>query len=138
MPFQSQKEKLILSVEEKEELETIVRSRTERMHRIERVKILLGYAGGASVSEIARKLGTNRPKVERCLNKALQLGGGSGPEGFAGTREETDHHPRVQGLARVFGLPESEGTGLCPGTVDHAFAGQTRPPALPAGGASHS
>ncbi len=74
MPFQSQKEKLILSVEGKEELETIVRSRTERMHRIERAKILLGYAGGASVSEIARKLGTNRPKVERCLNKALQLG----------------------------------------------------------------
>jgi transposase len=74
MPFQSQKEKLILSVEGKEELETLVGSRTERMHRIERAKILLGYTGGASVSEIARKLGINRPKVERCINKALQLG----------------------------------------------------------------
>ena len=60
--------------------------------------------------------------------------GGGGPEGFAGTRKETDHHPSGQSLAPVFGLPENAGTGLCPGTVDHAFAGQTRPPALPAGG----
>lgn len=71
MPFQSQKEKLILSGEGREEVETIVRSRRERMHRIERAKILLGYAGGTSVSEIARKLGINRTKVERCMNKAL-------------------------------------------------------------------
>ena len=74
IPFKNLREKLILSVEGKEELETLVSSPTERMHRIERAKILLGYAGGASVSEIARKLGINRPKVGRCLNKALQLG----------------------------------------------------------------
>ena len=36
--------------------------------------MLLDYAAGQSVSAIARALGTNRPKVERCLDKALQLG----------------------------------------------------------------
>jgi transposase len=35
---------------------------------------MLAYADGKSVSAIARELGTNRPKVERCLDKALQLG----------------------------------------------------------------
>jgi transposase len=34
----------------------------------------LAYAEGDSVSSIARSLNTNRPKVERCIDKALQLG----------------------------------------------------------------
>lgn len=74
MPFQSQKASLVLTSQERAELEMIVHSRTERMHRIERAKILLAYASGQSVSAIAGTLGTNRPKVERCFNKALELG----------------------------------------------------------------
>ena len=56
------------------ELERIVRSRSEAVQRVERAKILLRYAGGGTVSGIARELETNRPKVERCIDKALQLG----------------------------------------------------------------
>jgi DNA-binding IclR family transcriptional regulator len=34
----------------------------------------LRYHAGETVSEIARRLGTNRPRVERCLSQALELG----------------------------------------------------------------
>jgi len=34
----------------------------------------LRYQGGETVSKIARSLATNRPRVERCISKALDLG----------------------------------------------------------------
>jgi transposase len=52
----------------------MARSRSESAQRVERARILLGYAGGKTVSAMARELGTNRPKVERCVDKGLQLG----------------------------------------------------------------
>ena len=55
-------------------LERIVRSPSESARHVERAKILLNYAAGKSVSAIARELRTNRPKVERCVDKGLQLG----------------------------------------------------------------
>ena len=74
MPFESKRPKLELAPEKRSELETISRSRTESASRVERANILLSYADGETVSAIARKLGTNRPKVERCIDKALQIG----------------------------------------------------------------
>lgn len=74
MPFRSRRAKLVLTREVKERLEKISRSRTQAVRRVERAKILLAYAGGTAVSAIARQLDTNRPKVERCIDKALQLG----------------------------------------------------------------
>lgn len=74
MPFASRRAPLDLSPEVRVTLETILRSRTEAVRRVERARILLAYASGGTVSGIARTLGTNRPKVERCLNKALQFG----------------------------------------------------------------
>lgn len=40
----------------------------------ERAKILLGFHEGTSISKIARELGTNRPKVERTIDKAFAFG----------------------------------------------------------------
>ena len=74
MPFRSRRAKLVLTSEVKEKLEKISRSRTEAVRRVERAKILLAYASGDTVSAIARQLHTNRPKVERSIDKALQLG----------------------------------------------------------------
>jgi transposase len=74
MPFRSSRASLILSSEEKERLAEIGRSRTDSKQGIERAKILLAYAQGASVSEIARTQRTNRPRVERTIDKALQFG----------------------------------------------------------------
>jgi transposase len=36
--------------------------------------MLLAFAGGGSISAIARRFGTNRAKVDRCVSKALQFG----------------------------------------------------------------
>ena len=36
--------------------------------------MLLLYADGESISAVARALGTNHPRVERTLDKALQMG----------------------------------------------------------------
>ena len=74
MPFERVKQRLVLSVPQREELERMVRSRTEPIQRVERAKMLLEYASGEKVSVIARKLGTNRPKVYRCIDKALEVG----------------------------------------------------------------
>jgi len=49
-------------------------SRSEPAGRVQRASILLRYHVGETVSEIARSLATNRPRVERCISKALDLG----------------------------------------------------------------
>lgn len=74
MPFERKRPALRLTLEAKTTLTEISHSRTEAVRRVERSKILLAYAEGESISSIARRLSTNRPKVERCIDKALQLG----------------------------------------------------------------
>jgi len=74
MPFVSQRAKLNLSVEEIKKLDRIVRARTESAARIERAKMLLAYHQTETISSIAAQLKTNRPKVERCISKALACG----------------------------------------------------------------
>lgn len=55
-------------------LTTLSQSRGQPAGRVLRAAVLLRYHAGETVSEIARKLATNRPRVERCLRKALELG----------------------------------------------------------------
>ncbi len=74
MPFIPKRTRLLLAPDVQEMLATLSNSRKESIHRVDRARILLAYAGGETVSSIARKLGTNRPRVERCIDKALELG----------------------------------------------------------------
>lgn len=74
MPFTSTRAKLILTTKEKGQLEVIAKSRTAPKQRIERAIILLSYAGGDTISGIARQCKTNRPKIERTIDKALEFG----------------------------------------------------------------
>ena len=74
MPFQSTRPKLALNAEDLKTLSAISKSRTESSARVERAKILLEYHNGETVSAIARKQKTNRPKIELQINKALQMG----------------------------------------------------------------
>lgn len=74
MPFISKKAKLVMLPELKNELSVLSRSRTDSAQRVERARILLAYEAGKSISAIAQTFKTNRPKVERCINKALQWG----------------------------------------------------------------
>jgi len=70
----STREKIILSKEEKSKLETISRSRAEAKSKIERATMLIAYFEDQIMSSIARKLHTNRPRAERCINEALNYG----------------------------------------------------------------
>src|SRR4051794_19315351 len=74
MPFHSTRAKLVLSTEVESRLKTLAHSRTEPAQRVERAQILLAYTAGESINAMARRLGTNRPKIERCVDKALQIG----------------------------------------------------------------
>lgn len=64
---------LNLSIEEKTELTSIGKSRTLPAAEVRRAKILLLYAEGKRISDIARQFKTNRPLVERVIDKALSF-----------------------------------------------------------------
>lgn len=74
MPFESKRAELKLTSEDRTMLNRISRSRTEASQRVERARILLAYADGETISAIARTLDTSRPRVGRCIDRALQLG----------------------------------------------------------------
>jgi transposase len=74
MPFVSKRSKLKLDSRTIQELERNTKSRNQSASRIERAKIILTFNNQKSVSAIARELNINRPKVERCLNKAVEFG----------------------------------------------------------------
>jgi len=52
----------------------ISKSRTAPLREVMRAKILLQYIEGKTITSIARSLNTNRPLVDRCLNKAIAYG----------------------------------------------------------------
>jgi transposase len=74
MPFVSKRAKLEVAAEEMDYLIQCSRSRTEGAAKVHRAKVLLAYHQGESISTIAREMRTNRPKVERTVEKALEYG----------------------------------------------------------------
>jgi transposase len=74
MPFQRKRSLLQLNEKDLEFLENLSTSRTEPYSKVKRAKILIAYARGASISAIARNEQTDRPVVERCVDKALSGG----------------------------------------------------------------
>jgi transposase len=74
MPFTRKRSLLILREEEMKYLASIGRSRSESHVTVQRARILLAYSQGVSVSRIARDEHTDRPVVERCIDKALSGG----------------------------------------------------------------
>lgn len=74
MPFQSKRSPLVLEEKDVLFLENLCTSRTQPYSKVKRARILLAYARGESISSIARKERTDRPVVERCVDKALSGG----------------------------------------------------------------
>ena len=65
---------LELADDVRRELRMVSHSQTEPFRRVERARMLLWHASGVRIAEIMRRLNTNRPKVERCVDKALSIG----------------------------------------------------------------
>lgn len=65
---------LVLTEEQRAMLTKLAGSRTAPVREVERSRILLGYANGASISEVMRREGVGRPMIYRCIDKALAKG----------------------------------------------------------------
>lgn len=74
MPHPKKMPVLKLNEDERSKLESISRSRIESSRRVERAKVLLAYAAGETISALAERTNTNRPKIQRTVRKALSLG----------------------------------------------------------------
>lgn len=74
MPFTRRKPPLSLDLETRAQLQTTSVSRTAPAAQVERARMLLAYADGASVANIATQLHTNRVRVNDTVNRALQVG----------------------------------------------------------------
>ncbi len=74
MPVKRQRPGLKLPDEQRGRLAVVSRSRSDEQRRVERAQILLAYAEGESIAAIVRRPGTYRRKVERLVDKALELG----------------------------------------------------------------
>lgn len=70
----TKKPKLVVNPTNLEKLVTISKSQTAPHREVKRANILLQYMDGQTISGIARGLNTNRPLVERCINKAIAYG----------------------------------------------------------------
>jgi hypothetical protein len=134
MPFISRRAQLNLTDEDTIWLERLAQSRTESAARVQRAQMVLRYAQGQTVSAIAAAFNTNRPKVERSVSKALEVGVRAANARSARTRPAAVDYGRGQDMGSRLGLPETQRSGLCAGAVDDAPAGQAHPEALCGGG----
>ena len=98
MPFISRRPKLKLTEEESNWLQQVSQSRLEAAGHVQRAEILLRYHTGETVSSIAAILRTNRPRVERCISKALELGVRTALEDLPGR----GRHPALTAEARTW------------------------------------
>lgn len=65
---------LTLTTENRAMLMALAGSRTAPIREVERAKILVGYADGASISDLMRRVGVGRPMIYKCIDKALAAG----------------------------------------------------------------
>ena len=66
--------KLVLEEEKLQELQKIAASRTEPLREVQRAKILLMFLKNISISQIEKEIGTSRPTIYKCIDKALRMG----------------------------------------------------------------
>jgi predicted DNA-binding protein YlxM (UPF0122 family) len=66
--------KLTLSEDDRLTLDTISRSLTEPVRKVRRAKLLLHYANGLSISQIARNVGLTREATYKWIDRALSVG----------------------------------------------------------------
>lgn len=78
MARKSKRAVLVLTAEQRVTLNQLSGSRTAPLREVERAKILLGYADGASISELMRRVGVGRPMIYKCIDKALAAGMSAG------------------------------------------------------------
>src|ERR1700719_5306930 len=112
MAGKSRRSKLVLSDEDRAELEQLSRSRTLPHREAQRAAIILGYYGGESIASIGRRLGMTRLSVSKWVAKALAVGPMAGAERQLSPSQGTGNRRRRQGVGGSSGVLETEGSGL--------------------------
>lgn len=74
MGLQTRKTRLVLTEEERHSLHRISQARVEEYRRVERARMIMHYADGLSLSQIAEQMGVPIAKVKRCIDKAYEVG----------------------------------------------------------------
>jgi len=74
MPKQSQKAKLILTPEKKEQLQRIANSRKAPLREVQRANILLRYSEGIPIIDIEKMVHVSRPTIYKWIDKTLAMG----------------------------------------------------------------
>ena len=77
-------------------LKRLAGSRTAPVREVERAKVLLGYAEGSAIADLARRIGVSRPAIYTCIDKALATGV---PMGLRDAYHRP-HEPEISDAAR--------------------------------------
>src|SRR5664280_681857 len=89
---------LALSQDQEAMLRRLAGSRTAPVREVERARVLLGYAQGIPITDLARRIGVSRPAIYTCIDKALAAGV------QAGLRDayHRPHEPEISDEARAW------------------------------------
>ncbi len=74
MPRRSKRPQLILTSEEREQLDQLRESKAAPWREVQRAKILWSYSSGETITDISRSLNMTRVSVGKWIGKALQMG----------------------------------------------------------------
>lgn len=85
------------------------------MREVERAKVLLGYADGATITELQRQLGVGRPMIYKCIDKALAAGVQMGLK----DKYHRPHEPEISDEAKAWVVSLA-----CTKPKDHGLAAE--------------
>jgi transposase len=106
---------LVLTQAQAAMLKELARSRTAPQREVERAKVLLGYAGGASITQLQRQLGVGRPMIYKCIDKALAAGVQMGLK----DKYHRPHEPEITDEAKAWVVSIA-----CTKPTDHGLAAE--------------
>jgi transposase len=115
MARKSKRAALVLSPQQRATLKELAASRSAATREVERAKVMLGYADGATVTELQRRLGFSRPMIYRCVDKALAAGVQMGLK----DKYHRPHEPEISDEAKAWVVSIA-----CTKPKDHGLAAE--------------
>lgn len=106
---------LLLTQDQATMLRRLAGSRTAPVREVERAKVLLGYAEGSAITDLARRIGVSRPAIYKCIDKALAAGV---PMGLKDAYHRP-HEPEISDEARAWVVSIA-----CTKPTDHGLAAE--------------
>jgi transposase len=106
---------LVLTSDQEAMLRRLAGSRTAPVREVERAKVLLGYAQGIPIADLARRIGVSRPAIYACIDKALAAGVQTGLK----DAYHRPHEPEISDEARAWVVSIA-----CTKPVEHGLAAE--------------